>query len=130
MNKQYYQKHKERLKIKNNIASRKWRESHPEAYILSGRRSNAKRSGIEFSLSIEDIQIPDVCPYLKVPLQKLGANKGIRSGYAPSLDRIDPSKGYVKGNVEIISDLANKMKSNASKEQLVQFAKSVLKKWS
>jgi len=44
----------------------------------------------------------------------------------PSLDRIDPTKGYVPGNVQVISDLANRMKQNASVEELLLFAKGVM----
>ena len=42
---------------------------------------------------------------------------------SPTLDRIDPSKGYIKGNVEFVSSLANKMMSNASGKDLVRFSK-------
>jgi len=37
---------------------------------------------------------------------------------SPSLDRIDPTKGYVKGNVWIISHKANTFKSYATHEEL------------
>lgn len=41
--------------------------------------------------------------------------------------KIIPSKGYVKDNIQVLSLLANQMKSNATPEELVKFSKNVLK---
>ena len=88
----------------------------PEKKMLKCSRVNAKVRGLEHSIELSDIILPEVCPYLKVPIDTHNC----------SLDRIDSSKGYIKGNVQVISKLANLMKSNATEEQLVQFARSVL----
>ena len=49
--------------------------------------------------------------------------------HSPSLDRIDPRKGYVKGNVEWVCLLANKMMSNATGEDLIRFSKWINKRY-
>ena len=66
------------------------------------------------------IEYPKVCPVLGIELD-WGMNG--RQTNSPSLDRINPNKGYVKGNVMIMSDLANRMKQNATPEQLKQFSR-------
>ena len=75
---------------------------------------------MEFSISVEDIHIPEVCPYMGVPFQPLDKK------YGHSLDRIDSSKGYTPNNVQVISRIANIMKNNATEQELVSFAKGVL----
>ena len=59
--------------------------------------------------------------FLGIELKYLGGEA------APSLDRIDPLKGYVKGNIQVISTKANTMKNNATQDELVRFAEAVLK---
>lgn len=44
---------------------------------------------------------------------------------SPSLDRIDSSKGYVKGNVRVISARANMLKNNATVEELTLVLKDL-----
>ncbi len=84
-------------------------------------RQNAKTRGIPFSISLADIpDLPKVCPVLKTPFIK-----GTWS--AASIDRINSNKGYIKGNIQIISRLANTMKLHATPEQLLLFAKYWLK---
>lgn len=68
---------------------------------------------------------PERCPVFGWLLMYGGHS---RSGdiTSPSLDRIDPNLGYVVGNVQIISMLANRMKSDASKDELIKFSNWVL----
>lgn len=65
--------------------------------------------------------IPLHCPVLGLPLYRNsgGAAQGPNS---PSLDRIDPALGYVRGNVKVISSRANSIKSNATPEELLRVA--------
>jgi hypothetical protein len=39
-----------------------------------------------------------------------------------SFDRIDPTKGYIKGNVQIVSQRANRIKSNSTLEEFEEMA--------
>jgi hypothetical protein len=91
--------------------------------LLNNARKRASMYNIEFNLTPEDIYIPDRCPILGKPFI-VGVLGG--SDYSISLDRIDPDKGYVKGNVQVISKLANSMKQNASVEDLKSFANYIL----
>ena len=89
----------------------------PEATMLARAKSRATKGGHPFSLTREDIVIPDRCPILGIPLV---VNSGRRGGEdnSPSLDKIVPALGYVRGNVEIISNRANRIKSDASLEEV------------
>lgn len=93
--------------------------------LLVNAKSTAKKRGIPFDISVEDFEIPKECPLLNIPLT-CSVGEG-RLDSTMSLDRILPELGYVKGNVRIVSDLANRMKNSASPEQLVTFAKNILK---
>ncbi len=103
---------------------RDWHVSNPLMSIFSDKRSRAKQRGIEFDLVFEDVEFPARCPVLGIELNYtrcsgLGRNPRPNS---PSFDRIDPDKGYVKGNVLIVSMMANQIKSNATVEQLEKVA--------
>lgn len=106
----------------------KYRARGVRESLLQAAKYRSSRCGISFDLTVEDIIIPNVCPYLGVPL--IAHKYEGRHADSPSLDRVDPMKGYVKGNVEVISELANRMKQNATKEQLLTFARNVISKYS
>lgn len=106
---------------------KEWYKTYPvEQRLLNSARFRAKRDGLVFEITKEDIIIPKFCPYLGIPII-VGVGKATSS--SPSIDKIIPDKGYVKGNIEVISKMANTMKYNASPEQLVHFAKKILEKF-
>jgi len=90
-----------------------------ESYIkamLSRCKARAVLKGLEFNLTIDDIYIPEYCPILNVKLE-LNEKQG-GGNNSPALDRIDNSKGYIKGNVQVISSKANRIKSDATIEEV------------
>jgi hypothetical protein len=95
---------------------------------LDNIKTRAKQKNLDFNLDVEYLfNIPsDNCPIFDFKLS-WGESKNKATFNSPSLDRIDPTKGYIKGNVQWVSHLANTMKNNASKEQLVLFANWILK---
>ncbi len=78
-------------------------------------KCRAKRLKREFNITIDDIIIPEECPILKIKMQK---NHDQCQANSYSVDRIDSSKGYIKGNVQVISHRANQLKSNGTIEEL------------
>lgn len=91
--------------------------------LLEKAKRRARKKGLEFSITLGDITIPARCPLLGVEIQ-LGGD-GLFNMNSPSLDRIDNSKGYVKGNVAVISLKANKLKSDLSVRELQSLASAL-----
>jgi len=69
----------------------------------------------------ESLGIPDKCPILGLTLD-YSIGKGSRTENSPSLYRIDSSKGYVKNNVHVISWRANRIKNDATVQELQDIA--------
>jgi hypothetical protein len=111
----YYRANAELLKEKARLRYLLNPHDRSRSSLLGLAKQRAKRTGLPFDLYLEDITIPEFCPVLKVKLES-------KTRFAPSLDKIVPSKGYVKGNVWVISKLANQMKSDASILELRRFA--------
>lgn len=97
-----------------------------KAKIWKNAKNRALSKGIPFDIEIDDIIIPDVCPLLGTPLIRGDHKRWEHPENTISIDKIIPEKGYIKGNVRIISSLANTMKNNATKEQLLTFAKNII----
>jgi hypothetical protein len=103
----------------NKIKIRTYRKIKPETYMFITAKGRAKRKNIIFSITVDDIKIPEFCPVLGTKLI-VGNQKNHRN--VPSVDRIVSEKGYTKGNIQIMSHRANTMKSDATPEELLKFA--------
>jgi hypothetical protein len=100
-----------------------YRELNPERSLFDGVKNRSRKRGWDFDITVDDIIIPEICPILLIPLEKYHPNR------APSLDRIDNLKGYIKGNVRVISKRANSLKGDMSIEdieRLLAYAKGEL----
>jgi hypothetical protein len=75
------------------------------------------KSIAEIAVYIKSIA-PERCPAFGI---KLVCGKGKPQKASPSVDRINPSKGYVRGNIQIISYKANTMKQDANRSEFRKF---------
>lgn len=106
----WHQNNKE--KTKANDA--KWRDNNYLKHVLMRSKQRANRRGIEFSITENDIILPTHCPVFGVEL-KYSSGK---TEFSASLDRIDSSKGYIAGNVMVICWRANRLKNDATPEDI------------
>jgi len=105
------------------IKSKEWYRNSIKKRLLARAKDRSKRLGMYCNIDISDIIITEKCPLLEIPFE-YGSTHNKWLTY--SIDRIDNTKGYVKGNIQIITYLANTMKSKATIPQLRTFAKNIL----
>jgi hypothetical protein len=86
-----------------------------EYKILARAKSRAKKNNLPFNIELDDIVIPERCPLLGI---KIESTEVRNSPNNPSLDKIIPEKGYIKGNVWVISNRANTLKNDATLQEL------------
>lgn len=132
---EYRKTHQEAMKAseaktyKNNTETRcahqrDYRRSNLPRVMFGTCRKKSARIGLPFDLTLDYIQSiwpkDDRCPILGTPFEI--AAKGSNRNTSASIDRIVASKGYTQGNVVIISMLANRIKNNATPEQVLAVA--------
>ena len=118
---------------KRRIAERNYRKANPvttkTAAMMRDARRRAKDKKLPLDIDLDYVRsiVTNICPIFGTPLDWSCGRSDIPSPVAnsPSLDRIDPSKGYIKNNVWIISHRANQIKSDASHEELKLVTKAV-----
>lgn len=124
---EYRKKNKEKRSEQNKVnyeSSRKVAfKNDPQYYLWYVARTRSRQKGTEFTIVKEDVIIPEICPILEIPLTK-------GDGYLPnamSLDRVDNNKGYIPGNIRVISRKANLMKSSLTIDVLEKLIKYIKK---
>ena len=93
--------------------------------MLRNSKSRATKEGLPHSITLEDIQIPSICPILGI---LLNFDNEKQADNSPSLDKIDPRMGYVPGNVWVISMRANRLKSNATPDEIFALSRALAAK--
>jgi hypothetical protein len=107
----------EYAQFKSRQRSQVWRQRHGNVVRNLWRRAKerAKQKGLPFSIDVSDVVIPERCPVLGIAIKKA---TGRLHDYSPSLDRIRPELGYVKGNTRIISQRANRLKCDGTAAEM------------
>lgn len=88
--------------------------------MFANAKYRAKCLGIEFKLNVQDLNIPESCPVLHIPLSAGNGQGG--SHNSATLDRLDPSIGYTVDNTAVISMQANRMKSDCTPDEIMRVA--------
>lgn len=109
----------------------RWKEKEKEArakrlidptiwakYVIHRIKHRAKKKNLEFNLKPEDIVLPKQCPVLDIPIV-VSLGYGARTAdECPSIDRVNNKLGYIQSNIRVISNRANKIKRDATIEEL------------
>lgn len=120
-----YKKNKPRVRARQKVfydtnaeaimdQQREAMKENPESALFRLAKTRANSQGIPFTIQLSDIEIPEFCPVLGL---KLEFGEMSRRNNSPSLDRVDSSRGYVPGNVAVISWRANRLKNDGTAEE-------------
>ena len=96
-----------------------WRNKDPRNAMIRGRPFG----GIEFTITEADLNWPNFCPVLGIELSYARDKKTPHRDDYPTLDRWDNDKGYVPGNVFVISWRANRIKWHCTPGELEAVAR-------
>jgi len=126
--KEYDKEYNSRPEVKER--KKEYSKEYNSSFVghLSRARARSKIKNIEFNLTIEYLKSiypkNNMCPLLNIPLDWQSSHNHPST---PSLDRVDSSKGYIKGNVQWVSWRANVLKNNATPEELLRLAQNYKK---
>jgi hypothetical protein len=109
----------------NKCNSERVKCTSPESKMFQRAKGRAKQKNLDFDITVKDIIIPKYCPILGTELICKSGKPGGQKN-SPALDRKDSKRGYTKDNIQVISHLANMMKSHATNKELMTFANWII----
>lgn len=116
----------EKAKITGREWHRKTRQHAPAKVLLEGVKKRAKKRNTPFDLTLEwaTARWTGRCELTNIPFE-LGRTK--LGPFSPSVDKINPAKGYIQENCRIILLAINWMKSSGTDAQMYAVAEALLK---
>lgn len=101
--------------------------------LKNGAKSRATKKGMDFDLTDEYLETLYIgtqgfCPMTGIVMEWEAGSRAERNLNAVSLDRIDNSKGYVKGNVRLVSTWYNNARNHSSDDYFLGMAKAFVQR--
>ena len=96
---------------------REYHRKYPRYLLWRNAKHRSVKKNLYFDIVQDDIEIPTSCPILGIPLHSYPGKRG-GGPASPTIDRIDPRKGYTRDNIHVISKRANQLKNDATVEEL------------
>lgn len=120
--------YRERKHVKKNRcrSQRKWARNNLEKILYHHAKRRAQEKKLPFTISLEDIKIPECCPILgyKLSVKKYKKNStGGAHDASPTVDRFIPKLGYIPSNISVISYRANHLKNDGKLEEFEKLTK-------
>lgn len=106
-----------------SCSNERYKKLDPRLKLYYAAKRRASAFGLDFSLTVNDIKIPEICPIRGTKITDGTGSGRQRSGQnadSPSLDRINNQRGYTPENVRVVSHKANLIKSNASCAEIIR----------
>ena len=100
------------------------RHRKPQEHLVMCAQTRARRDGLPYDITVENMAWPTHCPVLGIALdynRTAAGDRKIRNN-SPTIDRRVNELGYVVGNAFVISHRANRIKSDATAEELMRVA--------
>jgi hypothetical protein len=111
---------------KNGYFSEQWADAkiHNLRTCLNDAKKRVKKFNLPFDIDIDYLEsiMTTHCPVFGTPFNLGRMGEGYDTKASPSLDRVIPEYGYVKGNVVFISNSANSIKQNVTETELYAVA--------
>lgn len=105
-----------------NKNNRKVRLKTPEYARWHDAKSRSAKAGLPFNIEISDCIAPPLCPICAREFVRSNDTQNRTRKASPSLDKVDPTLGYVKGNVLVVCLECNKRKQDNSPDGLRKLA--------